>query len=163
MTFDDTRLDGDDLASFTKALNTYIFISERAPGKMDIDYQAYRTDAYSALSLTGDDASDVVLNLRIAWQIDLPMPEDISVSGAVFYTPFSERDFEHEYVLNKGSDKAVISFNPSPDTVKIYLQDAEGEVIDNAVKVEKRCLQRYRQRKGFRRRSGFNPLSGVGE
>ncbi len=133
LSFSDTRLSGDNLASFNKVLSTYILLGEKAPGKI-LDYGMYHTGAYSYVSFGANNEASV--NLKICWQVDLPQPQNLTIKGAVFYTPFSDQDLEHQYVLDKGSNKAVFTFTASSNTENVYLEDADGKTVTNAVKVE---------------------------
>lgn len=53
--------------------------------------------------------------------------EMLSISGATSYTPFVTTDLTQQFIFDKDSHKAVISFTPSSDVAKVYLDDADSQ------------------------------------
>lgn len=132
LTFKGTRPVEDENSGLSrKGLNMLFILSKMKP---ELNYAKYETGAYSGVSIAGEDEEGGgSRTLTICWQLDLPVLETLSASGAVFYTPFAVKDLYQQFVMDKDADEAVISFSASRVTSKVYLKDADSNIIGGAL------------------------------
>lgn len=133
LTLENTRLTGENLDLFLKGLNLRSIAAKKNPEKFG-NFAQYETGTYGGVLVDQGDGKPQYLDLY--WQVDLPKLETLSLTGAVFYTPLVATDLKQQFVLNKNSDQAVISFTLSQRAAKTYLQDGEGKTITNGLVVK---------------------------
>ena len=135
--FNETQVYGASLEAIDKAFFNYYWADRRAKERGKDGFAerlAYQTGAYSRLYLAA--GTEEEQGLILCWQLELPELETLSVEGAAFYTPFDLKASIQKFIFNKGEDSASFRFTASDDLAKVFLLNAEGEVLDG--RIEKR-------------------------